>query len=206
MQAVLVHGLGQTPLSMAWLATRLSAAGIHPAPFGYSAFERIDPCLDRLCAYVNRRASAEPYVLIGHSFGSVLVRAVLPRLAAPPSACFLLAPIGRAPRSAKTLATWGLLGTAIGKMGQALADEQFIGTLPIPRMTTRVYAGVGGPVGPLSPFGSEANDGMLALSETRVDSVPVQPVAALHPFVMNSEIVISDILTTIRDLREPATA
>jgi hypothetical protein len=185
---------------MAWMAARLNAAGIRPSPYGYSAFERVEPCLDRLRRHVESRASDEPFVLIGHSFGTVLIRAILPKLDATPSACFLVAPVARISRAARTLAQWGMLEMAAGKLGQALVDEQFIGSLPVPKVPTRVYAGTAGPVGPWSPFGSEPNDGMMTVADTRIDSVPVKTVPALHPFVMNSETVVRDIVDTVKGL------
>ncbi len=50
-------------------------------------------------------------------------------------------------------------------MGQLLADEPFMLQLPMPPVSTRIYAGVGGPRASWLPFGTEANDGILSVSE-----------------------------------------
>src|SRR5450631_1976620 len=93
--AVLVHGMGRTPVSMALLALRLRRAGFATALFGYSVtFEKYSACLGRLQRFIDARA--RPCVLIGHSLGGVLLRSVIPVLARPPAACFLLASPTRA--------------------------------------------------------------------------------------------------------------
>lgn len=88
-RAILIHGMGRTPLSMLILAARLRADGLQPVLFGYSAaFERWPPCVARLHHFLARNSQAQRYVVIGHSLGCLLTLAALPGLAQPPEACF----------------------------------------------------------------------------------------------------------------------
>jgi Alpha/beta hydrolase family len=198
MRAILVHGMGRTPLSMQPLARRLRAKGIEPALFGYSAtFEGWEGCRTRLRRFIETRRGKGDFVVIGHSLGCVLIRAVAADLEVKPSACFFLAPPSCACRAARTLSRRRLYKLVTGEMGRLLAEEDFMRSLPPSAIPTKVYAGGAGPRGRWSPFGQELNDGILAVSETRIDSIPVQVVPSIHTFIMNSTIVAQDIAETI---------
>lgn len=203
MDIILVHGMGRTPLSMLVLRHRLRAAGLSPKLFGYAAtFESFEHCLGRLIAHVRKTTAGRPYALVGHSLGAVLIRAALPQLDEnPPAACFFLAPPAEAPQAAQYFAGSPLYKRLMGEMGQLLADKEFMASLPVPEVPTRVYAGTGGFKGKLSPFGGEPNDGILALKETQGPlPVPPIPVPATHTFIMNSREVADDIANTLRSL------
>ena len=195
MDAILIHGMGRTPAAMSILAARLWAAGIRPHLFGYSVtFEKWDACLQRYEDFIVRHAGTRDYIIAGHSLGTVLTRAVLPRLTHQPKACFFLAPPTCVPKAARTFARQRLVRLFMGDVGKVLTDEQFMRSLPLPGVPTWIYAGRAGPRGVWSPFGDELNDGLLALHETRLPGVPLQTVPALHPFIMNSTFVTRDIL------------
>ena len=68
-------------------------------------------------------------------------------------------------------------------------------------MTVRVYAGTAGYKGRFSPFKQEDNDGILAVSETQLNSGDVVRVPAIHTFIMNSDLVFRDIAVTTASLR-----
>lgn len=195
MNAILVHGMGRTPASQLVLAARLRLRGVRVHFFGYSARGSFTMTVSRL---EQRVASLRgPYILIGHSLGAVLIRSVLPRVAVAPAACFFLAPPSTACRAARHFAKMRLFGIVTGEMGRLLADEGFMRALPMPAVPTRIYAGTAGPRGRLSPFGEEANDGILAVSETALEGVPLVRVDALHTFIMNSPEVADDIAAAI---------
>jgi alpha-beta hydrolase superfamily lysophospholipase len=201
MRAILVHGMGRTPASMALLALRLRAAGMRPALFGYSVtFERFGKCSERLHRFVEKRRGTGAYVLVGHSLGSVLLRSVLPKLGAAPAACFFITPPTRACRMARRFAPTRLYRALAGEMGQLLADEKFMSGLPTPSVPTRIYAGTSGPRGRWSPFGNEVNDGLLALDEMRLASVPMVTLPAWHTFATSARAVARDIVATVRAL------
>lgn len=206
MRTILIHGLLRTPASLVVLAARLRARQCRVSIFGYSAtFERFEPCVARLVGHVRRRAGDDAYVLVGHSLGTVLIRAALPELGVhPPAACFFLAPPATACRAAVFFAQRRLYRFLAGEMGQLLADEAFMAALPVPAVPTRIYAGTSGPRGRWSPFGVELNDGLLAVTEMEVRGLePPVLVPALHTFIMNSPRVAGDIVRTVYALSAP---
>jgi hypothetical protein len=148
--------------------------------------------------FIDRRAAGTDFVVIGHSLGTVLLRAALPRLARPPVACFLLAPPTQASLAARRFAPRRLYRLFTGEMGQKLASQPFMDALPLPVVPTRIYAGTGGPRGRHAFFGSEPNDGVLAVRETRLADIPLQTVPSLHTFIMNSRAVAEDIAGFVR--------
>jgi hypothetical protein len=199
--AILVHGMGRTPLSMALLARRLDAAGMATKLFGYVAMvEGFAACRDRLQRVVDQETADAPAILIGHSLGTVLIRAACPQLRRPPFGGFLLAPPSRASRAARAVAPRRLFRLLTGEMGQLLADADFMNALPLPTAPTTVYAGTGGPRGSWSPFAGEPNDGVLAVAETQLPGAPTRLVPAIHTFIMNSRDVAEDIVRTTGEL------
>lgn len=202
LHAVLIHGMGRSPLAMSILAARLQRAGIRPHLFGYSVtFERLEQCVRRLESFVRRRIQKEEYIIVGHSFGGVLTRATLPRLAHKPAACFLLTSPTRACRAARTITRHPIARILGGEIGQLLASERFMDSLPAPEVPTKIYAGTGGPRGRYSPFGDELNDGVLTVDETVLPGVPMETVPIIHTFIVNSKFVAQDIVKVARQKR-----
>ena len=197
--AILVHGLGRMALSMRPLAKQLKLAGIQPHSFSYvAAFEDIDHCTQRLQRFIEQESGGEPYILIGHSLGTVLLRLVASQLDHQPNACFFLAPPTVACRAAKYFAKNPLFRIAAGEMGQLLSNDKFMSTLPVPHAPTTMYVGTAGPRGRWLPFKNEKNDGILAVSETIYPTARVEYVPALHTFIMRSKPVIKGILATLK--------
>lgn len=195
MDAILIHGMGRTPAAMSILAARLRTNNIHPHLFGYSVtFERWDDCILRYKNFIERRVKSRDYIIVGHSLGTVLTRAVLPRLTHKPKACFFLAPPTQVCKAARKFAHRRLMRLFMGEIGHVLISKQFMDSLPVPDMPTKIYAGIAGPRGRYSPFGDEPNDGLLTVGETLLPSAVIQTVPALHTFIMNSRIVTNDIV------------
>ncbi len=93
MDAIIIHGMGRSPAAMSILAARLRASNIRPHLFGYSVtFEKWGQCIQRYKNFIEKRVRTNDYIIVGHSLGTVLTRAVLPKLTHQPSACFFLAP------------------------------------------------------------------------------------------------------------------
>ncbi|MGR9052990.1 MAG: esterase/lipase family protein [Gammaproteobacteria bacterium] len=195
MHVFLIHGMGRTPLSMWPLRNRVRSWGYRVHLIGYSAsFESLAAVTERLAARVERSCGEEPYALVGHSLGSVIIRNALPRLAShPPRACFFLAPPMGACRAAKFFRGNPLYRLLMGEMGQLLADEAFMQSLAIPERL-RIYAGTGGPRFRKDASDTEPSDGILALSEAsgaQVDETVTVP--AIHTFIMNDKRVAADL-------------
>lgn len=193
--AILIHGMGRTPLSMLLLATRLRLAGLRPKLFAYSAaFEDWQSCTSRLKKYIDGNANSGNYIVIGHSLGAVMARAVLPMVEYSPKAFFLLAPPSTACKAARRFAPLHVYRACTGEMGQLLASEKFMRVLPQPDVPAKIYAGTGGLRGRYTPFGARLNDGIVALHETLLPKVPVMKVATMHTFIMNDKNVAQDMI------------
>jgi pimeloyl-ACP methyl ester carboxylesterase len=192
MNVLLVHGLWRTPLSFLLLNRQLRRWGYHTEQFGYAAVaQRYDAIIARLTDRLERLAAAGPYAIIGHSLGGVLLRSALARLSGPaPHHLVLLGTPNRPPRLAHLLGGRWLYRRLMGECGANLASADFYAALPVPDVPYTIVAGTAGPRARWTPFGEEPNDGLVAVSETRIrddDSVVVLPVT--HTFMMNNAAV-----------------
>ena len=199
MDAIIIHGMGRTPAAMSILAARLRASNIRPHLFGYSVtFEKWGQCIQRYKNFIEKRIRTNDYIIVGHSLGTVLTRAVLPKLTHKPSACFFLAPPTQVCKAARNFYRYRPIQLFMSEIGRVLTDEQFMESLPLPNIPTKIYAGIAGPRGRYSPFGEELNDGLLTVQETFLPNVPMQTVPVLHTFIMNSKAVTQDIVKIAR--------
>jgi hypothetical protein len=188
---------------MCLLAYRLKAAGIKTSLFAYSVtFEHWETCTTRLVKFIEKKVGDDEFVVITHSLGSVLIRAVLPTLPFKPIACFFLAPPTQACVAAFKLAQRSWYRLLTGDMGQLLANQEFMSSLPIPEIPTKIYAGNAGLTGRYSPFAEEPNDGVLMVKETLLPGIPVQIVPSLHTFTMNNSMIANDIIGIIKKTHE----
>jgi hypothetical protein len=147
--------------------------------------------------FIALKTHGEPFIVVGHSLGTVLLRLVLPKLNPSPEACFFLAPPTVACRAAKYFRKNPIFRLITGKMGQLLSDASFMSSLPAAVSPTYAYIGMRGPRGRWSPFGWEKNDGILAVSEATLEWAHVEQVHASHTFIMNSRHVMTKILKII---------
>ena len=195
MEAILIHGMGRTPAAMSILAARLSVAGIRPHLFGYSVtFERWDNVIQRYKKFIEKSVGTGTYIIVGHSLGTVITRAALPKLKHKPGHVFFLAPPSHVCLAARTFAHQPFIRQFMGEIGKVLVNEPFMESLPLPEMPAKIYCGTAGPRGRYSPFGEEPNDGLLTIKETILPGVQIQEVHALHTFIMNSKLVTEDIV------------
>lgn len=182
---LLIHGMGRTPASMLLLAHRLRRQGNVVRLFGYSAtFHKLDHCIARLKKVIE--SVDGPFVIVGHSLGTVLTRLALDGAARQPRCCFFLAPPTVACTLARKLGPQLLFRLATGEMGQLLGDSTFMTTLPVPKVPVHVFVGTGGPRGKLSPFGDAPNDGVLAVDEATLPGHAFTALPVLHTFIMNA--------------------
>ena len=180
---------------MCLLAYRLRKAGIKTSLFGYAVtFEHWESCTHRLRKYIENKVGKDEFIVVTHSLGSVLIRAVLPTLSHKPTACFFLAPPTQFSIAARKLASRYWYRLLAGEMGQVLANQEFMTSLPVPEMPAKIYAGNAGLIGQYSPFGDEPNDGVLLVKETLLPGIPHQIVPSLHTFIMNNRLIARDIV------------
>ena len=169
MIALFIHGMGRTPLSGSRLLRRLRRAGLQTRTFGYSAtFEDCDAIVARLRTRLALLAATDDYIVIGHSLGGVLFRValnLLPSGSALPCHVYLLGSPVLASRIATRLKSNWLFRIFTGDCGQLLGSPdrmKAIGPLAVP---TTGIVGVRGVSGRYTPFGDEANDGLVSVSE-----------------------------------------
>lgn len=189
MNVLLVHGLWRTPLSFLLLERGLRRWGHQAEQFGYAAIaQRYATILDRLARRVERLAARGPYVAIGHSLGGLLLRDALARVTGPaPRHLVMLGTPNRPPRIACRLERQWAYRRLMGECGVRLASPAFYERLPPPDIPYTIVAGTAGPRGRWSPFGDEPNDGIVAVSETRIrDDDPIVLLPATHTFMMNN--------------------
>lgn len=201
MRVLLVHGLGRTPLSMRHLARTLRRHGHAPALFGYlplrEPFARI---VARLATRLRDwEAAGEPYAVVGHSLGGLLLRVAAAEL--PPrwlQHIVMLGTPNRAPRLARVAVRAAPFRWFTGDCGRLLADPAFFERLPAPSVPYTIVAGVRGPRGRVSPFADELNDGVVALEEARLrEDDPVHTVPVLHTWMMNDRRVQAHVLAAL---------
>jgi pimeloyl-ACP methyl ester carboxylesterase len=192
MQVLLIHGLGRTPLSLFNLEWRLQQAGHTTEQFGYIAFmESYDRIVKRLQMRLQALSTQGRYGVVAHSLGGLLVRSALGcSHMAPPAHIVMLGTPNQPPRLAAH--AWQLppFQWFSGQCGFNLTSLQFYATIPVPLASYTIVAGTLGPRGWFSPFGMEINDGIVALSETRLSSQDrIVQLAVEHTFMMNDRTV-----------------
>jgi hypothetical protein len=184
------------------LGWRLQAAGCQTATFSYAAFfETFDQIVERLREQLHHLGQQGPYSVVAHSLGGLLLRAALSQnTVLPPAHTVMLGTPNQRPRLAPI--AWQLLPFqwVTGQCGFNLAQRDFFQKLPSLRSPYTIIAGVAGPRGWFSPFGTEANDGIVAIGETcmterdRPLEFPVE-----HTFMMNDPAVQSAVISVIQN-------
>lgn len=211
-KVLLVHGLWRTPICMLSLGRRLKREGFAARQFAYvSVAESYERIVLRLTGQLARLASEGPYAVIGYSLGGVLLRAALDRLDCPlPLHFVMIGTPNQPPLLARRLGTFSAFHLAMGESGSKLSQEAFYRDLPLPRVPYTIIAGVRGPVGRLSPFGDDANDGIVALREARIsDEDSIVTVPASHAFLPSAGVVqatVVDVLAAAVAASSPAIA
>jgi pimeloyl-ACP methyl ester carboxylesterase len=187
MRALLVHGMGRTPVSMMTLGNALRRAGITPSQFGYSAaFESVERIVGRLRQRLEQEADDE-YIVAGHSLGGLLLRAAIADLAPAalrPRRIIMIGTPNQSPRLARRFLGAFWFRAINGDAGRMLASPERMAAIRPPTVSCTVIAGTGGPRGSWSPFGEEPNDGLISVDEARMggDEEFIE-LPILHPFM-----------------------
>ncbi|MGH7517070.1 MAG: esterase/lipase family protein [Gemmatimonadales bacterium] len=191
MRVLLVHGLGRTPLSLVRLARELRHARHAPDFVGYvAAIERFATIRARVRHRLERAArEGAPYAAVGHSLGGLLVRAALsdwPAQLGLPRHVVMLGTPSQPPRLAGRFRRLWPYRVINGECGQLLARSDFFAALPPVAVPCTVIAGTRGWRGRWSPFGLDANDGIVGVAEARLDmAARVVELPVAHTFMMN---------------------
>jgi pimeloyl-ACP methyl ester carboxylesterase len=186
---LLVHGLGRTPCSLFGLASALRRDGHHIRFFGYSpTLESVPHIVSRLARrLIAMSRNGEPIGLAAHSLGGVLLRMAL--VQAPEVRVHHLVMLGTPNQPSKMAAFWRRLAPfrwITRDCGRFLASPDAIPALPPPTIPVTLIAGTAGPRHPRFVFGTEPNDGIVSVNETKIhDADEPILVAALHSFIMD---------------------
>ncbi len=171
------------------LARALRQAGCATELFGYlAARQSVQEIVDKLKLRLTVMAD-DAYVVIGHSLGGTLLRsavATLPADVRRPRRIIMLATPNHSPRLARRFGAMLWYRAMNGDAGQWLTDEARFEEIPPIDVPCTVIAGTRGINGRWSPFGDEANDGLVAVTETELnaaDELITLPVT--HAFIMN---------------------
>jgi pimeloyl-ACP methyl ester carboxylesterase len=172
------------------LARAVRRAGAGAQLFGYAAaLESVDRIVERLAGRITRMAS-DPYIVVGHSLGGVLLRMALARLpegTCQPALLVLLAAPHQAPRLARRLHRSLPYRLLNGQAGQLLGDEARMAAVPLPTAPCMVVVGTGGPRARWTSFPDEPNDGIVAVSEALLGcGEEVLSLERGHTFLMNA--------------------
>ncbi len=187
MRALLVHGMGRTPVSMMTLADALRRAGIEPSQFGYSAaFESVERIVGRLRRRLEQEVDDE-YIVAGHSLGGLLLRVAIAGLASGvprPRRMVMIGTPNQSPRLARRFLGAFWFRAINGDAGRMLASPERMAAIQAPAVSCTIIAGTGGPCGNWSPFGDEPNDGLISVDEARMggDEEFIE-LPILHPFM-----------------------
>jgi pimeloyl-ACP methyl ester carboxylesterase len=204
---LLIHGLARTPLSLLGLARDLRRAGHRTELVAYSgALESYAGIVARVRRRLELAAlGGEPYAVVGHSLGGVIVRAALDGWPADrllPAHLIMLGTPNHVPRLARRFRRWWPYRLVNGECGQLLADAAFFARLPLPPVPTTVIAGTKN-WPRLSWFDGRPNDGVVAVDEARLGPpASLVELRASHTFMMNNR----QLRATVRDLLARAAA
>src|SRR3569833_3509845 len=202
MHALVVHGMGRTPLSGWPMLWHLRRGGLQTSTFGYmSSLEDFSAIRGRLIQRITALAASEDYVLIGHSLGGVLIRAalnVLPPAARAPHHVFLLGAPVRPSRLAQMLGRNPIYRSLTRDCGQLLGSAQRmsdIGRTSVPATAIAGYRGLSWTRG---LFGGELNERIVSISEVSADWFTEQiEVATVHTQLPSSKSVAKLILERV---------
>jgi hypothetical protein len=195
--------MGRTPLSLFRLARHLRRAGHRPRVVGYvAAVERFPAIRDRVRRGLELAArSGQPYAAIGHSLGGLLVRAALdgwPAALPLPGHVIMLGTPNQPPRLARRLHRFWPYRLVNGECGRLLAQAEFFIGLPPMAVPCTIVAGTGGRRSRWSPFGPDANDGIVAVDEAALDAPAyLAQVPVRHTFMMNDRRVRALVLNAL---------
>ncbi|MES2939360.1 MAG: hypothetical protein V4864_16860 [Pseudomonadota bacterium] len=190
--AVLVHGLGGTPLHA--LEARLAQGGVEVECFRYAPrCEPLGPCVARLAERL-AACSHKRLLLVGHSFGTVLLRLSIAHSAVRPRACFLVAPPARSPQLVRWAARMPGFARFAGELWTALSDADWMDGLPLPACETTCYVGTAGRGVANLVFRRRRHDGWLAEDECALPGARTRLLAAGHRDMLGDPLIAHDVL------------
>lgn len=199
MNALFVHGMGRSRFSWSPTLIRFRARGIGTFVFDYSVtLQDFSSIVGRLVRQLRKISRQGDYVVIGHSLGGVLLRAALhelPAVSVLPKTVFLLGSPLFASQLAQRLRRNFLFRAVTRDCGNLLGSESRMSSVPVAKIPTVAIIGIKGWGGRGSPFGSEQNDGVVAVCEASASWIGDEvQVPVVHTLLPSSKVVAEIIL------------
>jgi pimeloyl-ACP methyl ester carboxylesterase len=160
--------------------------------FSYSPLvESHEEMVERMIVRLGKLAAAKAEVgLVGHSFGGLLFREALGRVPELNVRHLIMLGTPHQPPRLARIYQYPPFNLFRGRVAEHLGNRRWYSTLPPIAVPYTIVSGTKGWSGKLSPFESEPNDGIVAVSET-VLSERDRPilVPSIHTFLMNNRVV-----------------
>jgi hypothetical protein len=190
MQIVFIDGIGGKRYMRGGLIRFFSELGYSVDCFDYAASKQsLAEIKNRLRQLLIEVGARGDYLVIGYSFGGILIRQILQESDEDfrkPSRLVLLASPVRAVRLARRTSSWRIFKLLAGDCGRVTADPTIMDRISMPAIPTACIYGVWPWLGPLGFFyGFKLpHDGMLAAEEVVTPNAEASiPIQASHAFI-----------------------
>ncbi|MEL6348472.1 MAG: hypothetical protein AAFV53_35525, partial [Myxococcota bacterium] len=190
MPVVLIHGALRSRVGLVPTMAYLSQRGFDARPFGYNTrSESLNAHGERLEAFIIKwLGTAQPTPILGiltHSMGGLVARSYLARPSVAEHSTrqrlAMMAPPNQGAQLARKNKDWALFHWAYGKAADELHPDR-VAALPLPPKSCEVLVmagGTGKPTG-INPSIDGDDDGLVAVSETRLPGVEPVFVGGIH--------------------------
>ncbi len=200
---LILHGLGRHRNSMAKLTRTLRDHGHSAYSLNYpSSFRPVESHGDDMEHLLNGLEGIASVSFIGHSLGGLVARELLSRKDGwrrkiQARQLIMLGTPNNGARIADMMSGLKLFHTIAGPSGQDIRPGR-LQDLPAPDIPTLVIAGGRGTKAGFNPLLGEDNDGIVTVSETRIDSAhEFKLVNVIHTTIMDHEDTLQAILDFI---------
>ena len=166
---ILLHGIGNVPLSMKYLESRLEKAGFTVQNLGYPSTDiPIGEAAERVRRKVLTLGPDVTIHFVAHSMGNIVVRSMLGEELPNLGRMVMIAPPNQGSLAAQRLRDLDMYQWIFGPAGQQLpADrKEFFDSLPVPPCQFGIIAGGRGTEKGYNPLLPGDNDGTVRVEET----------------------------------------
>ncbi len=166
---VLLHGIGNLPLSMKYLENRLEKAGFSVQNFGYPSTDiPIGEAAERVRSKVMALGSDVTVHFVAHSMGNIVVRNMLGEKLPNLGRMVMIAPPNQGSLAAQRLRDLDMYQWIFGPAGQQLSADrkEFFDSLPVPPCQFGIIAGGRGTEKGYNPLLPGDDDGTVRVEET----------------------------------------
>lgn len=200
---LLLHGLGRHRNSMAKPEVFLREQGYAAYSLNYpSTFQGVDSHAEDLAHLLNNLDGVTSVSFIGHSLGGLVARELLARkdewrTKIDAKQLIMLGTPNNGARIADMMSGLKIFHTIAGPSGQDVRPDN-TQSLPIPDIPTYIIAGGRGTVTGFNPLLGEDNDGIVTVSETKVEGMAdFRMVNVIHTTIMDHPETLQAILDFI---------